>query len=169
MALERHRRLTRRAAGAGGAGPGTIGSMSDAADVESAGSDVVVTAPLGPDNEPMTYEVMCFTHLSLRSSFRRPNAYADTVPGAPGSFPHGIELEFGRDLRDPVELAKALVVAETTQAFHEALEWVTVDGRRVADPHPQGDDGAERYEMWDWLRAQLDDVLGRYRERYPAR
>jgi hypothetical protein len=121
-----------------------------------------VTAPLGPDNKPMRWWVAGVTgdtYLELTSDFRRPNAY----PGDRATFPHGISLDFKHDLTDPHTLARAFVVAETIQALHEALEWVTVDGHRIADPHPVDED-----HVWDWLVTEVGRLVDTYAQRWPA-
>lgn len=128
--------------------------------------DTVITTPLGPDNNPVTYTIVDGTHLAIESDAQRPNAYIDECRdrGRPrDTFPHGISLEFGRDITAPEDTAHALVVADTIQAFHEALEWVTVDGQRLADPHPERED-----DMWDWLVTQISRVAHEYAQRWPA-
>lgn len=138
---------------------------------------VIVEPPIGPDNKPMTWYLDGADHLTISSDFKRPNAYLDGSREDRHRFQyqqHSIGLQFPHDLEHgpPERLAKAMVVAETIQAFHEALEWTKVDGRRLADPHPPvgGDpERGEDYQMWDWLVTELGALLDTYIERWPAR
>jgi hypothetical protein len=74
-----------------------------------------------------------------------PDAYhpSDTL------FPGGIyDLEIDPEAAtDPHRLAVEIVTLIGLTAVHEALEWVRVDGLRLADPHPD-DDGPS----WDTIR-----------------
>lgn len=134
--------------------------------------DPRVTPPLGPDNKPTTWWFEGSGHLTLHSDVRRPNAYLDGTPEDHHRRKwqqQSLSLEFGEQLErgDPHRVARALIVTETIQALHEAMEWVTVDGRRLADPHPVTEDGREDNAMWDWLVEQVGGVLDAYAARYP--
>jgi hypothetical protein len=85
------------------------------------------------------------------------------------SFFNKINLEFKRS-RTPRQLAENVVVALVVQQLHEALEWVKVDGERLADPHPENrdEDPADLDELWNTLCSDVRRVLRRYARRYPA-
>jgi hypothetical protein len=59
---------------------------------------------------------------------------------------------------------RMVVATFAALGFHEALEWTRLNGRRLAAPHPAG---AAHGEMWDWLAAELLDLVDRYAARYP--
>lgn len=64
---------------------------------------------------------------------------------------------------DSVEDAARAVIAGTLAAtFHEAIEWVTVDGQRVANPHPAGD------KQWEWVMERMLEIVDNYADKWPA-
>lgn len=69
------------------------------------------------------------------------------------------------DESDPSALARAAAIAAVIDRVHEVLEWTTVEGERLADPHP----GCDEEGMWGWLAAQVGDLLDNYAAGWPAR
>ena len=55
------------------------------------------------------------------------------------------------------------MVAATVSAVHEAIEWTTVDGKRLMDPHPYDEDNA-----WAFLVERVTKMLVDYQKEYPA-
>jgi hypothetical protein len=60
-------------------------------------------------------------------------------------------------------LAVDIMTALTVRAFHEAVEWVKVDGLRLANPHPEATD-----YMWEWLASRLREVVEEYINAFPG-
>lgn len=90
------------------------------------------------------------------------NAYRDEVqPGANGGC---MRLDAG----SAEESAKELIAMMALWGFHEALEFIKLDGERLANPHPEyAGDGDE--EMFDWLKGKMLEVLEEYMQRYPKK
>ncbi len=61
-----------------------------------------------------------------------------------------------------LSLAAALFALILVDTFHELTEFVTVDGQRIAESHPEGG------ENWEWMYDQLRRVVDRYVERWPG-
>jgi hypothetical protein len=68
--------------------------------------------------------------------------------------------------RDGIDTAEdAAYVAAAGQlacVVHELFEWTTLDGVRLADPHPPGD------AQWDWVLDRCLDLLTEYAARWPV-
>lgn len=62
------------------------------------------------------------------------------------------------------EVARDVVTAYAISEFHEGLEFVKVDGQRLAEPHP--DPGEE--EHWAWLVRRMSRVTKDYCETWPV-
>lgn len=130
-----------------------------------------VETPHGPDDQPQTFRILHLdtsSHVNLSSDHRVPNAYREELGRrfhGRETFPHGIDLEVPEQLDSPAAVARALTIADISQHVHETLEWVKVDGRRLADPHPGGD---SEDAMWDWLTEQVADLIDAYAARWPA-
>lgn len=78
-------------------------------------------------------------------------------------FPGGLSLYLPTRY-DDVNAQADLVGMYVMWALHEALEFTTsVDGHRLADPHPPDEDA-----MWTWLRDRVGRLLSDYRRRWPA-
>jgi hypothetical protein len=100
-----------------------------------------------PDNDPIT-------HLQL--------AYPQIIDVRDPSktFPGGIELEFPRRLLLD-ELALDVITALTISGLHEALEFVTSAGKRLASPHANGVE-------WAWLVEHVGQLVRDYQREFPA-
>ena len=103
-------------------------------------------------------------HIELSQPGIAPDA-ADPQPGV--MFPGGITLDMPRRKGDPEQLSpldacKAVIVATSVAAMHEALEWVTLDGKQLAIPHPYDEEF-----MWAWMTEQMLKTLNSYIENWP--
>lgn len=103
-------------------------------------------------------------HVELIQPGIGPSPYGEDAESTDSAdfFQGGLSFDPAGDCRDDVILASNLIAASAVCGFHEALEWVQVDGRRLGEPHPVPED-----EMWDWLMEQMLDVLARYRKKWP--
>lgn len=59
------------------------------------------------------------------------------------------------------QAAVAAATAILSTVFHEVFEWVTVDGRRLADPHPVGD------QNWRWTQDAIRGLVEEYIVKFP--
>jgi hypothetical protein len=86
-----------------------------------------------------------------------PNADTDewVVPG-------GVCVNLPYCPEDNIELAQNLVAAKMFEALHEGLEWIRVDGERLADPHPE-----DYASMEKEVFTQCLEVVRRYLSRHP--
>ena len=144
---------------------------------------------VGPDPEPLEPDIRLppgfsanvhswregaeKTHYSLDSDNSVPNSYyepgSDSYPERQEEWGDGIELEMPPP-KDDLDLAAALITMRATSEFHEAFEWITLNGKHLADPHPDADSSKPngvRWECWDWLSTEMRSLVDRYIERYP--
>jgi hypothetical protein len=77
-------------------------------------------------------------------------------------FPGGLSFQFAEPYT-PDHVAEQIVAALAASGLHEGLEWVMIDGERLAEPHPMNED-----EMWDWLMERMTALVQEYRERYSS-
>lgn len=108
-----------------------------------------------------------YAHITIHTLGIAPEAY-DTPTAAlwgtdeRGLFPGGLAADVPGP-HTPESWAVHLVASLAVAGLHEALEWVKVDGRRLADPHPQDEE-----EMWEWVIRQATCLVRDYMNRYPA-
>lgn len=55
-----------------------------------------------------------------------------------------------------------LAAAQLACMVHEIVEWTTVDGLRLANPHPEGD------AQWEWVMDRCLGLFTDYATRWPA-
>lgn len=55
---------------------------------------------------------------------------------------------------DPVSVARDLAATVLVNAMHEVLEFVQIDGKRIANPHPVHEEQWE--SMHEWMRMAID-------------
>lgn len=96
-------------------------------------------------------------HIDVNSNNDVPNAYGEEYRG----FPNGISLDV-KNPDDDLDVTRTCWVARAVSEFHEVLEFTTLDGERLADPHPPNEG-----EMWQWLYEKIDAVAIEYMARYP--
>lgn len=68
----------------------------------------------------------------------------------------------GARCRTPEQLAVVATAAVVVNELHEAMEFVKVDGDRVFNPHPYGD------EQWEWMQRRVERLLADYRRTFPT-
>jgi hypothetical protein len=85
-----------------------------------------------------------------------------TVINAGGAATFSTYHELGSD-PTPFEMAVALATGQLEAVFHEVVEWTTVDGERIADPHP----GLET--NWGWVQERLRAMVQDYAAKFPVR
>lgn len=106
------------------------------------------------------------------ASVRMPSQHAGSLLDA-GDDPvslAGVPVIYGVDrggVDTAIDAARHVAAAALAATLHEALEWVTVDGRRLADPHPSIGHG-EGEDQWTWMLDRMLDVLDEYEAKWPA-
>jgi len=86
------------------------------------------------------------------------------VPDAYGScfgFPNGISLDVPKR-ESEIDIAIDLWAARATSEFHEILEFMQLNGERLAIPHPKPEE-----EMWKWVYGRMRRLAVDYMKRYP--
>lgn len=101
-------------------------------------------------------------HVDMSATHDVENAFYDPDNRhSPERWGDGITLNVPTPTNDR-DLAISLATCRAVSEFHETLEWVMVNGERLADGHPE-DEG----EMWDWLADKIRNLYLEYIERYP--
>lgn len=85
-------------------------------------------------------------------------------PKGKRTFPNSIYLDLGIDLPTHESVAVEIWAARAVSEFHEILEFIEVDGQRLAEPHPGG---WTETEMWAWLHECMSALATEYIKRYP--
>jgi hypothetical protein len=80
-------------------------------------------------------------------------------------FPSGLAFDL-EEPHTPDHIAEQLVAALAVGALHEGIEWVHINGDRLAEPHP-ADEHEESGGLWDWLMSEMVPIVQEYRKRYP--
>lgn len=104
-----------------------------------------------------------------------------TVPDVDGvreSFPNSVTVE--TPVRDnDRDIALDFIAISLAQHLHELLEWVQVDGKRIALPHPENsmvtdlipdrdaNGKIDAWGYWDWSITKMRSVVNAYCRRYP--
>lgn len=66
--------------------------------------------------------------------------------------------------RDTVEnYAESVTAALIASEIHEVFEFVKLDGKPIADPHPSNQEA----EMINWLYSEALKIVRKYKSRYP--
>lgn len=89
----------------------------------------------------------------------------------------GADLPMRESDRD---FALDYIALSLAQHLHELLEWVTVDGKKLAIAHPEddmwdelipdrdADDNSDPYGYWNWSTEKMRSVVNAYCRRYPV-
>lgn len=104
-------------------------------------------------------------HITMRAPGIAPCPYGITPPDH--LFPSGLDIECqARASVDPKVMARSIIAALAVGALHEGLEWVMVDGQRLAEPHPDYNNNDP--QVWDWLYDRMMRLISDYEKRWPA-
>lgn len=85
-----------------------------------------------------------------------------TVVNASGVAMFSTYHELGPD-PTPFEMLVALATGQLEAVFHEVVEWTTVDGERIGDPHPTPE------ANWGWVQERLRAMVQDYAAEFPVR
>ena len=79
----------------------------------------------------------------------------------PGTIAGLFSLDEPELMFDPGIQAAAMYVASH---LHEAIEWIQVDGKPIAQAHPSR---RKESEMWKWLQQKMYELVDEYCQRWP--
>lgn len=80
------------------------------------------------------------------------------------TFPGGTTLTFpNRKRGNSRQIAQDIITTITVEAMHDAMEFVKIDNKVLAEAHPD-----QEAQMWDWMARRVGEVVAEYLDRYPA-
>ena len=106
-----------------------------------------------------------YDHVELSAPGIAPSPYH---PDRDELFPSGLSFELKAPFTSD-HIAEQLVAALAAGALHEGLEWILVEGRRLAEPHPPEENLLGEDNLWDWLVGEIVTLVREYRKRYPMK
>lgn len=62
----------------------------------------------------------------------------------------------------PFEVAVSVATGQLEAFFHEVMEWTTVDGAQIAEPHPTPETN------WGWVHERMRAMVQDYAAEFPA-
>ena len=100
------------------------------------------------------YEKHSYTLVLSEGPFINSDDCTNFVPG-------GICVDFNHHPESLTELAIDIIASQMVKGFHEGLEWITIDGKRLAPPHPE-DFNKVQSEIGEYCRKLVTEYVNKY-------